>query len=118
MKNDGLIKTYIAAGAIPAYRIVAYGATDTEAALATAATDSILGVSDLGVGAGDRVDVHHSQIAFVEYGGTVSRGDWLTTDATGRAIATTTAGNETIGKAAKSGVVGDIGSVEIIKQRY
>lgn len=119
MKNEGLVKSYSADGAIAANRIVKLGSDDVHVAQAAAATDSILGVADLGAAAAeDRTDVILSGIAFVEYGGAVTRGDWLTADAQGRAIATTTAGNETIGKAMKSGASGDIGSVEIIKGRY
>lgn len=50
-----------------------------------------------------------SGIAEVEYGGNVTRGDLLTSDANGKAIATTTAGNRIIGIAMASGVSGDIG---------
>lgn len=119
MKNEGLVKSYSADGAIAAHRIVKLGSDDVHVAQASAASDSLIGVSDLAVGAAeDRVDVIMSGIAFIEYGGAVTRGAWLTSDANGKAVATTTAGNETIGKAMKSGADGDIGSVEITKGRY
>lgn len=41
-------------------------------------------------------------------GGTVSRGDRLTTNASGQAITTTTAANEVIGMAIEAGVSGDV----------
>jgi hypothetical protein len=76
-----------------------------------AATDLLIGVSDLGAtSVGDRVDVHRSGIVRVEYGATVTRGDLLTADSVGRAIAVTPgAGVRTIGVAEVSGVVGDYG---------
>ncbi|MCK9372583.1 MAG: hypothetical protein M0P91_05255 [Sulfuricurvum sp.] len=117
MANPDLIKNYVAGGDIPAYRIVKFGADDNTVVLATAATDYIIGVSDLGGVTGDRLDIVMDDIAEVEFGGTIVRGGPVTTDAAGKAIAATVAGSRTIGFAMVSGVVGDIGTVNIIQSK-
>ena len=61
---------------------------------------------------GEPCDVHLYGVAEVEYGGNVARGDYLTSDATGRAIAAAPAAGVNaaiIGQALVSGVAGDIG---------
>lgn len=113
MRNEGLTKTLIAGAIVAARRIVKPGATDTQVIQGAAATDKLVGVSDLGGASGEPMDVILDGIALVEYGGTVAIGDLLTSDATGRAIATTTASNRIVGVAMDSGVVGDIGSVKL-----
>jgi hypothetical protein len=72
-----------------------------------------LGSLNMGVNfaSGDTVDVMHDGIADLQLGGTVTRGDLLTSDASGQGItATGTAGTNyrTIGMAIVSGVSGDI----------
>jgi hypothetical protein len=93
------------------YRICKYGAADGGAVQAAAATDKFLGIANnLGASAsGQRTDIVRCGIAEVEYGGTVTRGDLLTSDADGKAVATTTANNRIVGVADVSGVAGDIG---------
>lgn len=115
--NPGLIKNYVAEVVVTANRIVKFGAADGDVVLAAAAADFSIGVSDsLDAALGERVDVIRTGIADVEYGGTVVRGDELTADSTGRAVAAApTAGVNArlIGTAELSGVVGDIGKVLI-----
>lgn len=116
MRNEGLIKTYYADAAITKHRIVKYGSDDNNCAQATAVTEKLLGVADsLGaVAAADPVDVIMDGIATVEYGGNVTRGDWLTTDAAGKAVTAAPGVDaivECIGRAQVSGVDGDLGSV-------
>jgi hypothetical protein len=82
----------------------------------------LMGVTDrLGAAvAGDRIDVVRSGIAEVEFGGTVARGDPLTADASGRAVAAAPAAGANayvIGFAEVSGVLGDIGSASILPGR-
>lgn len=116
-RNDGLIKSFKAATAIAAHRIVKFGAADTEASLATAAADLSIGLSiEIDAAIGERVDVAMSDIGDVTYGGNVTRGDMLTADATGRAITAAPAANaamRTIGIALVSAVAGDIGPCRI-----
>lgn len=112
-----LIKTYTAEGAIAARRFVKYGAADRVAAQAAAATDAIMGVSErLPVTAGERVDIIKSGPAEIEYGGPVTRGDWLTADAAGKAVKADPAVGANLaigGQAELSGVAGDYGLVNI-----
>lgn len=118
MRNEGLLKNYVATAAIAAYRIVKFGTNDGEVTQAAAATDLLIGTTGrvTAAAANDRVDVIRSGIAEVEYGGTVARGDELTADASGQAVvAAPAAGSNVriIGIAEVSGVSGDIGSVFI-----
>lgn len=114
--NVGLVKTFIAKGTIAPLTIVKYGAGDRFALAASAATDKFAGVAALPTGvtavAEEPIDVIKSGVADVLYGGTVTVGDMLTTDAQGRAIVAS-AGNNVIGQAQVSGVVGDLGAVLI-----
>jgi hypothetical protein len=115
MRNEGLTKTLLAGAAILKNRIVVFGADDTHVIMASTATGTSIGISDnLGATAAeDTIDVIMNDIALVTLGGTVTAGDLLTADATGRAITTTTATNRVIGVAMESGVIDDIGSVLI-----
>lgn len=117
MRNDGLIKNYTAGGAIAAYRIVKWSA-DSTVVQAAAATDALIGISTriAAAASGDRTDIVRSGIAEVEYGGNVTRGDPLTSDSSGKAVAAAPAAGSNariIGIAEVSGVSGDIGSALI-----
>lgn len=114
MRNELFIKACYAGAAILPFRLVKHGAADAFAIQSTAATDSVFGVSDsLGAAAAnDPVDIIRGGIAEVVYGGTVTRGDPLTSDANGAAVKAAT-GNRIIGFAEVSGVAGDRGSVFI-----
>lgn len=109
-----IVRTYTAGAAIAAKRIVKFSA-DYTVIQGAAANDALIGVADLAaVATGDRVDVSREGLVDVEYGGTVARGDLLTSDATGRAVTAAPAAgvnNRIVGIAEVSGVVGDIGSV-------
>lgn len=115
MANPGLIKTFTAETAVAPYRAVKHGTADTNVVQGAASTDALIGVSgQLGVDAGKRVDVTLSDTAEIEFGGAVTRGDWLTSDANGKAItAAPAAGVNTnvLGRAMVSGVAGDIGDI-------
>lgn len=118
MRVEGLIINYAAGGTVNPYRIVKHGAADQTAIQAAAATDALMGVADqMGAGvAGDPLDVIKSDLAEVEFGGNVTRGDWLTSDSQGRAVTAAPATGATvqvIGRAEVSGVLGDIGSVHV-----
>lgn len=120
MRVEGMIINFNAGAAVAPYRIVKFGANDKEAIQATGSSDASIGVSDqMGAeAAGDPLDVVRSGLAEVEYGGNVTRGDWLTSDAEGRAVTASPAAGATaqiIGRAEQSGVLGDIGSADISK---
>jgi hypothetical protein len=117
MRNEGLQKTLIAGGTVAANRIVKFGSSDTAVVQAAAATDLLIGVSDnLGAASGEPLDIIMDGIALVVYGGNVTRGQLLTADSDGKAVAAAPAAegsNRIIGVAMLSGVSGDIGSVLI-----
>lgn len=112
MANIGLTKSYTAEGAISANRIVKVGAADWGALQAAAVSDKLIGIStEIDAASGERVDVVHEGIADLKLGGTVARGDFLTSDASGQGVVAAPAGgtnNQIIGKALISGVSGDI----------
>ncbi|HEY9644386.1 MAG TPA: hypothetical protein V6C57_28080 [Coleofasciculaceae cyanobacterium] len=133
-KVQGLITNHTAGGTIAPYRIVKHGTADYHVLQATAATEVLIGVSYIPdgpvdtipygqsapavqVSSGERVDIVRSWIFPVEYGGSITRGQWLTSDASGKAIAAapaTGANMSVVGRAEVSGVSGDIGSVHIM----
>jgi hypothetical protein len=110
--NIGLTKSYAAEGAIAANLIVKPGANDWGALVAGGATDKAIGITtEVAAASGERVDVVHSGIADLKLGGTVTRGDLLTSDASGQGVtAAPSAGvnNRVIAIALISGVSGDI----------
>ena len=112
-RTDGLIKTYLADGAVLPHRFVKPGTTDGSVDVATSDTDLIIGVSDLlgATGAADPCDVLHSGICDLKIAGNVTRGAKLTAGAAGAGVeAAPGAGNNTeVGAVAlASGVSGDI----------
>lgn len=112
MNSPTLIKTYVAGAAIRARRFAVPGASDGTMIEATGPTTLILGVFEkLDGAAGGRVDVVHAGITEILLGGTVTRGQQLTSDANGAAVAAAPAAgvNNRIGAfALESGVNGDI----------
>lgn len=91
MRNEGLTKSFSADGAIAKYRFVKFGSDDDHVAQATARNSLLMGVnaSLAATDAEDPVDIVVEGIATVEYGGSVTRGNQLTSDANGKAIAAT-----------------------------
>lgn len=113
MANIGLARNFKAEAAIPAFTLVKHGTVDGNVMAAAAVADSIIGVTtDIPAAINERCDVILVGAADVLYGGTVTRGDWLTTDASGRAVTAAPAAgvnNNVIGRALVSGVAGDVG---------
>lgn len=81
--------------------------------VAEGATDLIVGVLQNKPDTGEAAVVRFGGTSKVICGGTVAIGDWLTTDSSGKAIATTTDGNITIGRALYAGDDGDITEVQM-----
>ncbi len=81
--------------------------------LAEAATDFIVGVLQNKPESGQGATYRFLGTSKVKLGGTVAIGDWLTTASDGEAIATTTDGNITIGRAIEAGVDQDIAEVQL-----
>lgn len=82
-------------------------------ALATAATDPIVGVLQNKPKAGATGLYRMSGTTKVKAGGTVTVGDRVTTNGSGQAITTTTAGNSLLGIALESAVSGDVFEVQL-----
>lgn len=120
MNSFGVTFVNRTAGAdIAAYRIVTRGSTELVDVQADAATDALLGINgSLAVASGGRYDCAVSGIAPVEYGGNVTRGNSLTADADGKAIAATLTGQKVIGVAWEDGDAGTIGSVLVAPGAY
>lgn len=119
MTLNKLVKTYIASGAIAHRRQVKLGAADGVVIQAAAATDAIIGVTDHpgGVADGERVDVVLLGITDLEFGGTIARGAFVTSDASGRGVAAAPAtgiNNSVSARAHVSAVSGDIVPVLVI----
>jgi hypothetical protein len=103
------------------YFILKLGATANGVALAAGATESILGILQNKPTANQIANVRlcNSQgTSKVKAGGTINAGDWVTSDANGKAVATTTAGNIVIGRALEAAVDGDIIEIENAFFRY
>lgn len=99
----------VAEGAINAHLIIKGGVAAMSCVVAAAATDKLLGTSDeLDHITGEMVDMAVGPVPKVRLGGTVAAGDALTSDANGKAIATTTTGNRIIGFAEIGGVLNDV----------
>ena len=115
--NPLLTKNFVAGAAVAKRRIVMFGTADTQVLQAAGSTDAMFGVSaELDAATGQRVDVHVVGLAEVDYGGNVTRGDELTADANGNAVAAAPAAGvnaRVIGVAMVSGVAGDVGSVQL-----
>ena len=107
------IKTFVAAGAIAHRRLVAFTDVDGELVQATASSDRIAGILDMPGGAvtGQRIDVILFGPAEVEFGGTVKPGEFITSDADGKAVAAAPAADansHVAGRALANAVSGDI----------
>lgn len=109
-------RNYTTGAATAGYRIAKFGSADGAVIQGAASSDALIGVFDeLDHASGERADVIRDGYALIEYGGTVTRGNWLTADADGKAVdvGTVTAGTNAsvIGRAEVSGVAGDIVSI-------
>lgn len=117
-----LTKSLEATTAVAKRRLVKFGAADGSCVPATDGSAFIVGVNaDVDTAIGERASVHSiGNIADVEYGGNVTRGDPLTAGAAGVAVvAAPGAGANAyiVGYAEVSGVSGDIGSVYVCPGR-
>jgi hypothetical protein len=118
LRNIGLMKVFFAGAAIQPARLVKFDADDRTVIQGAAAADAIFGMNDIvsTAASGERVDVVIGGIAPVTYGGTVTRGQLLISDSTGRVItaaASAGANVRTAGVAMVSGVVGDVGAISL-----
>ena len=109
MATPGIYKNFEAEGEIGPYVIVTHGTADYAVKAATGATVALVGTrQNAGNLSNGRVDVCTGGIPEVALGGTVAAGDPLTSDASGKAVKATAAGNRILGFALVSGASGDI----------
>jgi hypothetical protein len=105
-------RAYEASAAILPFRIVAFSDPANGSKIATAASATALPLvgttGKVAGGIGDMVDVDRLGLSQVQLGGTVAAGDRLTSDAQGRAIKATVAGQFIVGRADQPGVLGDV----------
>lgn len=91
-KNNGLIKSFTPASAMPPFSAVKFGADDNSVALATLASDWVIGftnemeVTADDVTKGNKVDVVMSGIIEARAGAAITRGARLTVDSSSRVI--------------------------------
>jgi hypothetical protein len=110
---------------IAAFKIVAQGASDASVKIASANTDVLLGVSSelaTDQSEGEKCSVIHFGIAKVTAGDTITRGDYITTDANGDAIELSdtllaSGAVNSVGIALMSGVDDDIISILVYPQK-
>jgi len=86
--------------------------------VAEGATDLIVGVLQNTPDTGEQAVYAFSGVAKVKAGGAINIGDWVTTDSAGKAIATTTDGNITIGRfiGTAAAADGDLAEVQLSVQ--
>jgi hypothetical protein len=102
-------RPHLAQALIEGFRIVKPGTADMTVIKSTGPTDKNIGTTDsLDKAANEMADVSIGDIHEVRLGGAVTRGDSLTADANGKAVATTTVGHRCIGYAEVSGVLDDV----------
>jgi len=100
------------AAAVTAFTIAKPGADDDHFIVSTAVSDSLIGIfQHATMAAEEQIRVMLKGVSSLKLGGTVARGDYLTSDASGQGVAAAPAAgvnNNVIGKALASGVAGDI----------
>lgn len=107
----GLVTSFEAAAAVSPFRIVAFvdAANSSKVGHATGPLAKLVGtIGKVGAPAGQMADVERTKVPRVQLGGTVAAGDQLTSDASGKAVKVTAAGQRVIGTAEQPGVADDI----------
>lgn len=114
MRNDGLIKSFYADGTLRGRKLVTFGTGKLKVKEATAADQALIGVTtQIGSETNGRVDVIFSGISEAVAGGSIAKGDVLTSDANADAITATQAADRVIGIALEDAVAGDYVSILI-----
>lgn len=110
---DGGRKSFIADADLSAKRwyIMKFASAANEIGIASAATDLLVGTLNNKPKAGEGANItlrSGGVTGKVIAGATVSKGDQITTDSAGKAIATTTAADQVLGIAVEDAVSGDL----------
>lgn len=121
MHSPTLIKNFTAGAAVGANLIVKLGAADGAVLAATASTETLIGVStELAAASGERCDILLAGVANVIAGGSVTRGNYITSDSAGKAVAIGATGGTNygvIGIALTSASSGDLFPILIAPSR-
>ncbi len=112
--TEGVNKAGLSTAAMSTqYVIVKYTADPENFDVATAATDNFAGITQNTVDAsGKTLSIAVSGISPITFGGTVTPGQDLTSDATGRGVAAAPGAgvnNDIIGRATKGGLINEVG---------
>lgn len=105
---EGSNKGYVATAALADGIIVKLASGNV--VVSAAATNKFIGVTVGAIAAGETGTIRLRSTAGtlkVKTGGTIAVGDRVTSDAAGKAVATTTAADEVLGMALEAGVTGD-----------
>ena len=114
MRNDGLIKTFYADGTLEGRKLVTFGTGKLKVKQATAASEALIGVTtQIGSETNGRVDVIFSGITEANAGGTIAKGDVLTSDSNADVVKASQAADRVIGIALEDAVTGDYVSILI-----
>lgn len=111
---ESIIKSYRADAALTKYRVVKWSTVNNHVIQSAANSDVHIGVvTNLNVTSGQPADVVRFGPAEAEYGDTVTRGDYLTSDSVGRVVKCTdtmllSGTIPIIGQADESGTVGQV----------
>ncbi|GAA4648285.1 hypothetical protein GCM10023116_05520 [Kistimonas scapharcae] len=98
IRNDGLIKTFVADGVLIGRRLVTFGTGRMTMRQANAATDALIGVTtQIGSENHGRVDVIVSGITEVSAGASFTKGTVLTSNSEGKVVAATDPTHRIIG---------------------
>ena len=110
--TQGTEKKQLAGGVIAQYHILKMGADDNHLIESAAATDQHIGVAQHAAAAAeDDIRVQLDGITNLKLGGTVTRGDRITSDANGKGVTAAPAAgtnNPIVGIAFASGVLDDL----------
>ena len=109
MQNDILTKSFTAEGAIPGNHIVTLGTAANSVTKASAATETLVGVThNTAATAGLMADVVMAGTPMVKAGAAITKGSYVTTDASGQAVASTAGTDRVIGMALEGASAGDL----------
>lgn len=115
-KSEGTLLTFKANGALEKNRFVILNTTAWEVKAPGAATDNVIGVTELQAASGQSVTVQIDNVVKVEAGGIIAVGGKVTTTTAGKALAATT-GAKVFGLALEaSWADGDVISVLLYKE--
>lgn len=122
--SEKRVQAFLFTAAVPRGSAVKHGADGKHAVIASAATDKIIGVVQDAVEVASSGEYGANEVAIQGgggiglAGGTIAIGDYVTSDANGALVTTTTANDRVVGQAMDSAVAGDIFPIEVMSFNY